>query len=406
MRLDEYSQCLKSDSPTIELSTVHGKTIVCSQKMEGLLERAKGLLQNIIEAKNVPTIGAVHQLRDLARVLDQLKLREECLMVGDCAIKLTQALGLRHVEFQRVSVPIITVIASLNAYESRMRPLFIQAISVCEAAVIEDGSSSAKMNLFLILACAGIRARDYPALSAQWLGRAIDLIAELPSAMLAGEQHIMVYDYYVRSLCKLRQFPKALAVGERAVALFRSPTSWEDGLHQKQGRAHVFQIHGVTLGEMGDLGNALNVEDALGVQQEVVSFLCAPLAHRKGQKVNLALALAHRQYGWALSSVGRLEDALSAQQEAVSLFRAVVAHREEQKANLGRTLRQCGWTLSKMSHLEDALSAHQEAVSLFRAIVAHREEQKANLGRTLRQCGWTLSKIGRASCRERVLNLV
>jgi len=134
MRLEEYSQRLKSDSPTIDFSAKHGKMIVCrkqTNEIENHLETAKELLQVMIEAKDVPTIEAIHRLRDLATVLDQLKLQDECLVVGNCAMQLAQALGLRAVEFQKVAAQIIFRITRLDVYKSRMCPLFIQAISTC-----------------------------------------------------------------------------------------------------------------------------------------------------------------------------------------------------------------------------------------------------------------------------------
>ncbi len=141
MRLEEYSHRLKSHSPTIAFSTEHDEMIVCREQ----LKSAKKLLQNIIEPKEFSTIVVIQRLRDLARVLDQLKLQEECLMVGDCAIQLAQALGSRAAKFQMVTAQTITHIASLDVYKSRMRPLLIQAISLCEAAMIEDESDSASV---------------------------------------------------------------------------------------------------------------------------------------------------------------------------------------------------------------------------------------------------------------------
>ena len=35
--------------------------------------------------------------------------------------------------------------------------------------------------------------KNYPALCAQWLGRAVDLIAELPSTIATDELHSLVY---------------------------------------------------------------------------------------------------------------------------------------------------------------------------------------------------------------------
>ena len=51
MHLEEYSQLLNSDSPTIEFSTENGKTIMCRKQVHDMkqqLEQAKDLLQAMI----------------------------------------------------------------------------------------------------------------------------------------------------------------------------------------------------------------------------------------------------------------------------------------------------------------------------------------------------------------------
>src|SRR5258708_26414621 len=105
----------------------------------------------MIDSKDIPTIEAIHCLYDLSMVVDQLKLHEECVVVGDCAINLAQALGSRGLEFQKVEAETIALIAGLDVYKSRACPLFTQAISICEAFVIQDGSYTAKMTLLEIL---------------------------------------------------------------------------------------------------------------------------------------------------------------------------------------------------------------------------------------------------------------
>jgi len=440
MRLEEYSQHLESDSPTIEFFTKHGSIVVCrkeANKIEDLLNSAKELLQNMIEAKNVPTIEAIHRLRDLATVLDQLKLQDECMVVGNCAIKLAQALGLRAEEFQWELAQTMTLIAILGAYESRMRPLFIQAISICEASVIEDGSALAKMKLFLVLRYAGTYATKYPALSAQWLGRAIDLIAELPPALvtiLPNEHHGIIYGSYGMSLCKLKQYPKALAAQEHAVALYRSLASSHNGPRHKQGLACALHTHGIILVKMGHLENALRVEreavsllralvvrgeegkkelvdallnhgntlyekdrleDALSVQRETIS-LCRALVIHWEEEHKERLVLALQTCGYTLSKMGRLEDARSVQRENVTLLRALVVHGQvKHQEQLAVALLSYGGTLFKMGSLEDASNTHRETVSLFRALFIHGEEKRVNLADALLSYGNTLYETGR-----------
>src|SRR5258708_627449 len=154
MRLEDYSRFLESDSPTIKFFTKNCKTIVCRHQvdeMEEQLRQAKDLLQAMVNSKDVPTIVAIHRLCDLSVVLDQLKLHEECVVVGDCAINLAQALGSRALEFQKVQAETIALIAGLRVFKSRACPLFLQAISVCEAFASQDGSDTAKMPLLGIL---------------------------------------------------------------------------------------------------------------------------------------------------------------------------------------------------------------------------------------------------------------
>ena len=79
MCLEEFSQLLNSDSPSIEFSTENGQV----HGMKEQLKQAKDLLQAMIEAKDVPTIEVIHRLCDPANVLDDLELQEECLVVGD-----------------------------------------------------------------------------------------------------------------------------------------------------------------------------------------------------------------------------------------------------------------------------------------------------------------------------------
>ena len=438
MRLEEYSEHLKSDSPTIEFSTEHGKTIVCrkqAHEIEDLLKSAKELLQNMVEAENVPTIEAIHRLRDLATVLDQLKLQEECLVVGDCAIKLAQALGLRSVKFQMVTAQTITLIAALDVYKSQMRPLFIQAISICEASVIEDESDSAKRILLTVLTYASAHAEDHPALCAQWLGRAVDLIAELPAAMVIDEVRILVYGPYGMSLCKLEQYSKALAAKEQEVAVLRSLASKYDGPHYKENLARALGGYGSMLRRMGRHVNALSVdheavsllralvvcgqekqkmqlaatllnhghtlyemgrlEDALTFQRETIS-LYRTLVVQGEKEPKEMLAFALQSCGYIFSEMGRLEDAISVQQEAVSLLRALVTHGEEQKVHLAGALLKYGYTLNEMDRLEDALTIQRETISLYRALVVHGEEkQKEMLAAALWICGNTFSKMGR-----------
>ena len=393
MCLEEYSQRLQSDSPTIEFSTEQGKTIVCrnqATEIEGHLESAKKLLQNMIEAKDVPTLDAIHRLRDLAGVLDQLKLQEECLVVGDCAIKLAQALGLRAVELQLVSAETISHIAGLDVYKPRTRPLFIHAISTCEASVIEGGSDSAKLTLLRVLNRAGACTANYPTLCAQWLSRAIDIIEELPSAMVTDEHRGMTYTLYGVSQLKLEDYPKALAAEEHAVALNRTLASKYDEIRHKLNLAVSLRLCGHAFVKMGHL------EDAFRVQGEAVSLLRASVLHGAREELrNKNLATALQGYGTLLFKMGRHENALNAQREAVSLYRALTVHGHERlRADLALALQLYSLKQFEMGRHEDALNLQREAISLLRAFAVHGQGgQTEHLADALLIHGGTLHKM-------------
>jgi tetratricopeptide (TPR) repeat protein len=375
MCLDEYSQLLKSDSLNVEFFTKNGKVILCRKQvdeMEQQLQEAKALLQAMIESRNIPTIEAIHRLCDLAIVLDQLKLQEECLVVGDCTIKLAQALGSRGVGFQKEQAETISLISGLDVYQSRACPLFIQAISICEAFVIEDSSDSAKMVLVETLDEAGDRVKGHDALCAQWLSRAIDPIAGLPSAIVTDYFCAGVYFNYGVMLTRLKEHQRALAADERAVASYHSLVSHDGGPMYKEGLAGTLHNCGNTHFRMGHL------EDALSVQQEAASLYCTLVADGQDElRSNLANALHNCRV--THSKMSHPEGALSVQQEAVPLYRTLVADGQDGqdglRRNLADALHNCGDTHSEMGHDEDALSVQQEAVSLYRTLVAYEQDE-------------------------------
>ena len=403
MRLEEYSQLLNSDSPTIEFSTENGKTIMCRKQAHGMkeqLEQAKDLLQAMIEAKDVPTIEVIHRLCDLANVLDDLKLQEECIVVGDCAMKLARALGSRAVEFQKEEAQTILLIAHLSVSKSRACPLFIQAISIYDAFVIMDDSDIAKATLLRALGIAGAHGQAPAALRAQWLGRAVDLISEIPSAMATNEQRGFIYLRYGAALGALKEDSKALMAQEQGVAFYRSLNSVThkgdlsravDGNEQhKRKLADALYCYGNTLHAKGHL------EDAHGVKQEAISLYRA-LAVGGNEQHKRKLADSLHNYGITLHDMGHIEDAHSVMQEAISLYHALaVGGNEQHKRKLANALNDYGNVLHVMGHLEDTHSVRQEAISLYRALAVDENdrEHKMNLAGALRNYGITLHDMG------------
>ena len=335
-------------------------------------------------------------------MLDDLKLQEECLVVGDCAMKLARAFGSRDVEFQKEEAQTILLIARLDVYKSRACPLFIQAISICDAFVMMDGSDIAKVSLLHALGAAGTRGQDQTpaALRAQWLRRAINLIPELPSAMVAYEYRGPIYLNYGAALGDLREDSKALVATEQAVAFYRSLNAvtykcdfslaldWNE--RHKRQLADALHNYGNMLHAMGRL------EDSCNVRQEAVS-LCRALAVDGNEQQKKDLADTLYNYGITLHTMGHLEDACNVQQEAVSLRCALAVDGNEQhKSKLADALHNYGNMLHAMDSLEDACNVQQEAISLCHALAVDGNEQhKRDLADALNNYRRTLHAMGR-----------
>src|SRR5258706_739354 len=124
LRLEEYRTLLASDSDTIELSTENGKTVICrkqAKEIDEYLDQAEILLQDVLQSRDISTLVVLHHLRDLAEVLDNLTLYDECRLTGNCAIDLAEALGRRSLEFRQEQAETLAIIAGLSVYELRAR---------------------------------------------------------------------------------------------------------------------------------------------------------------------------------------------------------------------------------------------------------------------------------------------
>ena len=158
LRLDEYRTLLGSDAGTIELATENGKTVICrkqANEMEQFLDRAEILLQDVIQSRDISTLVVLHRLRDLAEVLDNLKMYDECRLTGDCALDLAESLGRRSIEFRNEQAETLALNAGLSTYQPCARALFIQAVSISKEVVANNASHSNQINLLIVLSRAG-----------------------------------------------------------------------------------------------------------------------------------------------------------------------------------------------------------------------------------------------------------
>ena len=223
LRLEEYRRLLSSTSDTIELSTENGTIILCRKQasgMEAFLDQAESLLRDLIQSRNTSMIVVLHRLRDLAKVLDNIKLGKECRLAGDCALKLAMVLGQWSQEFQNELAETLALLAGLSVHQSRACAIFGKAVSICEELNAKDASVSSKMRLFTVLARAGCWSKNHPDNGAQWLKQAVQLITTgLPSTMVPPYLQSVIFNTYGDYLYALKQYAAALEVCQNAVTI-------------------------------------------------------------------------------------------------------------------------------------------------------------------------------------------
>ena len=91
--------------------------------MEEYLNEAEILLQNVIQSHDISTLVVLYHLRDLTEVLDDLKLYDECRLMGNCALDLAKALVQRSLEFRQEQAETLALVAGLSVYQLQI--LFI-----------------------------------------------------------------------------------------------------------------------------------------------------------------------------------------------------------------------------------------------------------------------------------------
>ena len=391
LRLDEYRTLLASDSAAIELATENGKTVICrkqANEMEQFLDRAEILLQDVIQSRDISTLIVLHRLRDLAKVLDDLNLYDECRLTGNCALDLAEALGRRSIEFRHEQAETLALIAGLSIYQPRTRTLFIQAVSICEEVVENDPSHSNKTKLLLILDRAGYWTHDHPDLCVQWLGRAVQLITnELPSTMVTAHVCSVIYNNYGTSLSDLRQYADSIKAYQEAISIRRTlakndPVKYTDYLAQ-------------TLKNMGVVLRGLEkYDDAIATYKEAIE-LCRAISAQDPLRYNVMMAKILHVYAYTLSTLAQVSDAAELEKEAVSFFRDLVEICEEGPNNLCISLHNYALYCYLLGQHEEAVLAYQESIPLWHAWVATNPGERGYLVVTLYNMANSLHALGK-----------
>jgi len=365
LRLEEYRTLLASDSDTIELSTENGKTVICrkqANEMEKYLNQAENLLQDVVQSRDISTLVVLHHLRDLAEVLDNLKLYDECHLTGNCALDLAEALGRRSLEFRHEQAETLAHIAGLSVYQPRARTLFIQAISICEE-VLENNAS--KYKLLIVLRKAGSWASGH--LSAQWLERAIQLMTkELPPTMVDPHLCSVIYYNYGNGLRQLKQYSNAFEAYHEAVSIRRT-------LVDNDPAKHNFYIAAALM----NMGIALNdirkYDDAIVAYKEVLG-ICTTMSTQDPLRYNELRARTLFNYGVTLGSLNQVSEGAAMEKQAISLLRNLAQTGNECTDLLCCALYNYGMSCASLGQHEEAVLAFQDSIPLRRALAATDSE--------------------------------
>ena len=389
LRLAEYRALLASDSDTIELSTENGKTVICrkqANEMEAYLDEAEILLRDVIQSRDISTLVVLHHLRDLAEVLDNLKLYDECHLTGNCALDLAEALGRRSLEFRQEQAETLALIAGLTVYQPRARTLFIQAVSICEEVVESNASLSNKNKLFLVLVRAGYWASDH--LRVQWLGHAVQLMTkELPPTMVTPYFRSFIYNNYGTGLRQLKQYYNAIEAFHEAISIRRTlvnnnPATYNVSLAW-------------TLMNMGiALRNARKYDGAIVAYKEALEIGTTISAHDP-LECHKVMGKTLYSYGITLGNLNQVSEAAAVEKQAISHFRNLAQKENEWLILLCDALHNYGSSCVSLGEHAEAVLAFQESILLRHSLAATDSEEEMKLSLTLHHIARSFLALGR-----------
>jgi len=373
LRLEEYRTLLASDSDTIELSTENGKTVICrkqANEMQKYLDRAEELLRDVVQSRDISTLVVLHHLRDLTKVLDNLKLYDECRLTGDCALDLAEALVRRSLEFRHEQADTLALIAGLSVYQPRARTLFIQAVSICEEVVENNASHSNKRKLLMVLEKAGYFGPDH--LRAQWLERAIQIMTkELPPTMVDPLFRSVIYHNYGLALRQLKQDSNAFEAYHEAVSIRRT-------LVNNDPARYNFYV-AETLRNIGAALNAIGkYDDAIVAYKEVLE-ICTTIPTHGPLGYSELRVKALMNYGVTLQELNQASEAAVVGKRAISLLRHLAQTGNEWTDLLCYALYNYGISCVLLGQHEEAVLVYQESIPMRRALAATDAEEEIYL---------------------------
>ena len=389
LRLEEYRTLLASDSDMIELSTENGKTVICrkqAKEMEEYLDQAEILLRDVVQSHDISTLVVLHHLRDLAKVLDNLKLYDECHLTGNCALDLAEALGRRSLEFRHEQAETLALIAGLSVYQPRARTLFIQAISISEEVVENNASQSNKHRLLLVLERAGCRGRDRH--RAEWLGRAVQLMTkELPLTMVQPELRCTVYYNYGKALSHLKQYSNALEAYHEAISIGRTL------VNNNPAKGNLYLVRALN-NTSTTLARLEKYDDAIIPHKEAIE-ICTTMSAHDPLQYNELMAQTLHNYGVTLAKLNQDSEAAAVEKQAISLLRNLAQTGDEFTIWLRDALYNYGLICHSLGEYAEAVLAYQESILRQRAFTATGPEEEQTLTDSLHNISNSFYALGK-----------
>ena len=350
------------------------------------LDRAETLLRDVVQSRDISTLVVLHHLRDLAELLDNLKLYDECRLTGNCALDLAEALGRRSLEFRHEQSETLALIAGLSVYKPRACTLFLQAVSIGEEVVANNPSHSNKITLLNVLHRAA--CWNTYSLGAHWLERAVQLMTkELPPTMVRPHLRVAVYHNYGIALQNLRKYASAIEAYHESISIRRILAANNQEYDQWIAKSLV--------NKAGALHCIGKYDDAIVAFKEALEIFTILSAHDPFQyrEMMAKTLIAHAS---TLEKLNHGYEAAVVPEQAISLCRNLAQTGHEWTDILCNALHSYGHSLYLLGKHVEAALAYQESILLWRSRVATDSEHKifliaalhdiANSSNALGQC--------------------
>ena len=338
--------------------------------MVQFLDQAEELLQAIVRCHDTSAITLLHHLRDLAEILDNLKLYDECRLTGNCALDLAEALVRRSLEFRNEQAETFALIAGLTVYQPRARTLFTQAVSLCEEIIDTNALDTNKLSLLVVFRRAS-KVLHGDSICYHWLENAVRIMIDLPLSIVSNEFRSVIYYNFGLCLQALAQYARAAEAQHKAVSICRELAS-ENPMKYPSYLARALASLGLSLHALG------KHDDAAAASKEALEH-CRTASVQGTLQYGAQLADTLYNYGIALNHINQTSKALEVEREAVSLYYELAQTETECTKWHCYALHVYGWCCHLLGRHTEAVAAYQESISLLHAQPETNPEEETYL---------------------------